>query len=88
MVDAQLRTANLLGSMAADHPLVRAAVESEHEIGRHLHDELTLARRGIETELKVIADRRALLTDQLAKTNERLRRLASARGRMQINWPK
>ncbi len=79
LVDAQLRTASLLGAMANDHPRVRAAKESEAEIGRHLHDELVLARRGVEVELKVIADRRTLLQNQLAKTNDRLRNLAAAR---------
>ena len=65
--------------MAADHPKVQAAKESEEEIGRHLHDELALARRGVEVELKVIADRRVLLEDQLAKTNDRLHGLAAVR---------
>jgi uncharacterized protein involved in exopolysaccharide biosynthesis len=79
LVDAQLHTATLLGTMAAEHPRVRAAKESEEEIGRHLHDELVLARRGVEVERKVLADRRALLEEQLAKTNERLRGLAAVR---------
>ena len=79
LIDAQLHTSALLGTMAADHPKVKAAKESEEEIGRHLHDELALARRGVEVELKVIADRRVLLEDQLAKTNERLHGLADVR---------
>ena len=65
--------------MSAEHPRVLAAKEAEEEIGRHLHDELALARRGVEVELRLIADRRALLEDQLAKTNERLRGLAAVR---------
>ena len=65
--------------MSADHPRVLAAKEAEEEIGRHLHDELALARRGVEVELRVIADRRTLLEDQLAKTNERLHGLAAVR---------
>ncbi len=79
LVDAQLRTATLRGTMAADHPRVQAAREAEEEIGRHLHNELALARRGIEVELRVIGGRRALLEEQLAKTNERLDRLATVR---------
>jgi uncharacterized protein involved in exopolysaccharide biosynthesis len=79
LIDAQLRTAGLMGTMVADHPRVRAARESEEEIGRHLHDELALAGRGVEVELHVIADRRTLLEDQLAKTNERLCGLAAVR---------
>lgn len=79
LIDAQLRTAALLGTMAADHPKVQNAKEAEEEIGRHLHDELALARRGIEVELKLIADRRTLLEEQLTKTNERLHGLAEVR---------
>ena len=79
LIDAQLRTASLLGTMAPSHPRVLAAKETAEEIGRHLHDELALARRGVEVELKVIADRRELLNDQLAKTNQRLGGLATVR---------
>jgi polysaccharide biosynthesis transport protein len=79
LVDAQLRTAALLGTMTAEHPRVQAAKESEEEIGRQLHQELVLAGRGVEVELRVIVDRRVLLEDQLAKTNERLRGLANVR---------
>ncbi len=79
LVDAQLRTATLLGTMAAEHPRVQAAKEAEEEIGRHLHNELALARRGVEVELRVIAGRHVLLEEQLAKTNERLDRLANVR---------
>ena len=79
LIDAQLHTSALLGTMAADHPKVKSAKESEEEIGRHMHAELALARRGVEVELKVIADRRVLLEDQLAKTNERLHGLAEVR---------
>ena len=79
LIDAQLRTAALLGTMSADHPRVQAAKEAEEEIGRHLHGELTLARRGVEIELRVIANRRTLLNDQLAKTNQRLHGLATVR---------
>jgi uncharacterized protein involved in exopolysaccharide biosynthesis len=79
LIDAQLRTSALLGTMAADHPRVRAAREAEEEIGRQLHNELAMARRGVEVELRLIADRRTLLDDQLATTNHRLHGLASVR---------
>lgn len=79
LVDAQLRTAALSGAMAAAHPRVIAAKESEEEVGRQLHAELALARRGAEVEGKVLADRRALLTEQLADTNRRLQGLADVR---------
>ena len=81
LIDAQLRTAALMGTMYAEHPRVRAAKESEEEIGRQLHDELTLARRGVEVELRLLAGRRAVLEDQLAKTDRRLENLAEVRAR-------
>ncbi|MCE5303940.1 MAG: hypothetical protein LLF97_12650 [Planctomycetaceae bacterium] len=79
LVDAQLRTAALLGTMSVEHPRVKAAKESEIEIGRHMHDELALARRGVEIELRMIADRRSLLEEQLANAEGRLRVLAAIR---------
>ncbi len=79
LIDSQLHTSALLGMMSADHPKVRAAREAEAEIGRNLHDELASARRGIEIELRLVADRHTLLEDQLAKTNGRLGGLAEVR---------
>jgi polysaccharide biosynthesis transport protein len=79
LVDAQLRTSALLGTMSAEHPKVIAAKESEEEIGRNLHDELVIARRGVEVDLRALAGRRTVLEDQLAKTNARLRNLAALR---------
>ncbi len=79
LVDSQLRTSTLLGTMTAEHPRVQAAREAEVETGRRLHEELALARRGVEVELRVIANRQTLLENQLTKTNERLERLAEVR---------
>jgi uncharacterized protein involved in exopolysaccharide biosynthesis len=79
LIDAQLNTSKLLGGMSADHPRVLAAKESEEEIGRQLHAELVLARRGIEIELKLLSDRHALLGQQLAATNRRLTNLSQVR---------
>jgi uncharacterized protein involved in exopolysaccharide biosynthesis len=79
LIDAQLRTSALLGTMSANHPSVLAAKEAEEEIGRTLHRELAIARRGVEVDLRVLADRHTLLEDQLAKTNARLANLAAAR---------
>jgi uncharacterized protein involved in exopolysaccharide biosynthesis len=79
LIDAQLRTSALLGTMSANHPSVLTAKEGEEEIGRTLHRELAIARRGVEVDLRVLADRHTLLEDQLAKTNARLANLAAAR---------
>ncbi len=48
-------------------------------MGETLHRELAIARRGIEADLRVLADRRTLLQSQLAKTNARLANLAAVR---------
>jgi uncharacterized protein involved in exopolysaccharide biosynthesis len=79
LIDAQLQTSALLGTMSANHPKVLAAKEAEEEIGWTLHRELDIARRGVEVELRVLADRRTLLEDQLSKTNGRLTNLAAVR---------
>jgi uncharacterized protein involved in exopolysaccharide biosynthesis len=79
LVDAQLRTAELLGTMSAEHPRVIAARETEEEIGRHLHNELAAAIRGVKLELRLNAERSTLLNEQLVKTTERLDSLAKVR---------
>lgn len=79
LVDAQLRTAALRGSMSAAHPAVIAAREAEEQISRHLHDEISIALRGIETEGRVDAARKALLENQLAQAGKRLSGLAAIR---------
>ncbi|MGA2797866.1 MAG: Wzz/FepE/Etk N-terminal domain-containing protein [Thermoguttaceae bacterium] len=79
LLDAQLATAKLLGTRSADHPLVKAAQETEEEIGRHLHDELALAIRGMEVEMHLNADRQKLLEDQFAAATGRLNSLAEIR---------
>jgi uncharacterized protein involved in exopolysaccharide biosynthesis len=79
LIEAQLRTAQLRGRMSPDHPLVIAAMATEEEVGRHLHDELDIAAGGLETELRLDADRTTMLEGQLAQATERLRRLAGLR---------
>ena len=79
LLDAQLATAKLLGTRSADHPMVQAARECEEEIGRHLHNELTLAIRGMEVEMRLNADREKLLDDQFAAAAGRLNNLAEIR---------
>jgi polysaccharide biosynthesis transport protein len=79
LVDAQLRTSTLLGTMSVNHPKVLAAKEAEEEIGRNLHNELAIAQRGVEIELRVLAERREVLEAQLTKTNDRMAKLAAVR---------
>ena len=79
LVDAQLRTAQLLGRMAPGHPAVVAARQSETEIGQHIAEELGVAVRGVKVDQQLAADRVDTLTAQLKGLNERLNRLAALR---------
>jgi uncharacterized protein involved in exopolysaccharide biosynthesis len=79
LVDAQLRTAQLQGNMSASHPQVLAAVEAEVEIRRHLHNELALAIRGLQVELRLTNERLSSLKLQLGNSRERMTRLAGLR---------
>jgi len=79
LVDAQLRTAELRGTMSEVHPLAHSARQTEEEIGRRLHNELAIAIRSLEVELRMNSDREAILEAQLAKVAERLGRLAELR---------
>ena len=79
LVDAQLKTAELSGTMSDEHPLVRAALESEGEISRQLHQELEIACRGVQVDLHLSRGRAASLAEQLADTRSRLAKLGSLR---------
>lgn len=79
LVAAALLSANLQGRMNDAHPLVRAAEESQRQIRENFHRELPVAIRGIEAELRLNADRVALLEDQLDQVTQRLERLATLR---------
>lgn len=79
LVDAQLETAKLRGGMLDTHPAVMAAADAEKEIGRHLHNELEIAIRGLESEIQIDNDHVALLNERLASVKERLVKLADVR---------
>ncbi|HVA51084.1 MAG TPA: hypothetical protein VNH11_32385 [Pirellulales bacterium] len=79
LVDAQLKTADLSGSMSDEHPLVRAASESEAEISRQLHQELEIACRAVQVDLRLANERAKILAEQLADTRSRLAKLGSLR---------
>jgi len=79
LVDAQLRTAALQGSMHNKHPLVESAIEAEEEVQRHLHNELATASRGVKADLRVESDRVRLLQEQSTDIRTRLQWLASLR---------
>lgn len=79
LAEAQLRTAQLSGAMSESHPLVQAARESEREICRNLRQELVAAVAGLQIDVRLQTERIGLLEEQLAKTTDRLDRLAGLR---------
>jgi polysaccharide biosynthesis transport protein len=79
LMDAQLHTAQLLGSMSDDHPHVQTAKATEQEIGQHIRDEVEAAIGGVKLELHLSAERCATLDKQLAAAKDRLSKLAEIR---------
>lgn len=79
LVEAQLRTAALLGQMSEIHPAVIAARESEHEVRRNIHAELAEAISGLELELRLQGKQEETLQARLDELDARLARLASLR---------
>ena len=79
LIDAQLRTAQLQGTRSDLHPQVRAAMAAEQEISKHLHDELSIAIKGVEVDLRLTADRVESLEKQRDENRARLNRLAGLR---------
>ncbi|HEX3658364.1 MAG TPA: hypothetical protein VHV55_21420 [Pirellulales bacterium] len=79
LMDAQMKTAQLLGTMSAVHPQVLASHAAEQEIAGHLKHELSAAIRGAELDWELAADRATLLEKQRASLASRLERLAGLR---------
>lgn len=79
LIAAQLQSSNLMGTMSNEHPQVAAAQVAETEIRGHLHRELELAIRGLQTEQAVIDSQIATLTQRLTELNQRMQRLAAIR---------
>ncbi len=81
LVDAQLRTAQLLGTMRNEHPQVRAAIDAEQQVKRHLHGELEVAIRGLAAELEIADARADDLEKQKSALQTKLDRIARLRVR-------
>lgn len=79
LIDAQLRSAQLLGSMSEIHPAVMAARESEAEVRAHLRDELATAIRGVDVDLRLELSRVETLQGKLLETDRRLGEIANQR---------
>jgi uncharacterized protein involved in exopolysaccharide biosynthesis len=79
LIDAQIRTSQLLGSMSREHPQVRAALDAEEEIRRHLNQEVKTALQSVAAERVVADELLAQSQTRLAETRARLDRLAALR---------
>ncbi|MGI9455187.1 MAG: hypothetical protein ACR2NU_01415 [Aeoliella sp.] len=79
LVDAQLRTARLLGRYSAAHPHVASAREAEAQVRQELHNELAVATKGIQIELALSQGRNKTLQSRLAVKQESQRNLATHR---------
>ena len=79
LVDAQLRAAQLLGNMDERHPAVVAARASEQEISQQLHDEISIAIKGLEVDRGLANERVERLEEQRDKVQARLVHLAAIR---------
>ena len=77
LVNAQLRTAELLGTRSENHPFVVAAREAEKQIQAQLHDEIAVAIRGLQVEVQLSADREKSL---VAKQDAARQRMSRPRG--------
>jgi polysaccharide biosynthesis transport protein len=79
LVDAQIRTATLQGRMSGEHPAVMSAKEAEAQVAQRLHAELSCAIAGLESELRLDANRLSMLESQRGSAAARLTRLAGVR---------
>lgn len=79
LVDAQLKTAALAGSMTDHHPQMVASREAEDAIRRQIHDELELATHAFQAEDELAAGRLGYLESQLGEMRGRMSELASLR---------
>jgi uncharacterized protein involved in exopolysaccharide biosynthesis len=79
LVNAQVRTANLLGTRAEQHPFVVAARESEQLIRAQLNSEIGVAIRGLEVDIELNAEREVSLTAKWNAARARQSRLAESR---------
>ncbi|REJ70444.1 MAG: hypothetical protein DWQ31_00960 [Planctomycetota bacterium] len=79
LIDAQIRFATARARLTDEHPEVVAAIAAVDEVRRHLTSEIELAIRGVDSEMRLAQTQIDALNEQLAQTNERLRKLAGVR---------
>lgn len=79
LVDAQLRTSDLMGKMSRQHPLVRAAIQGEDAVRQSLRSELGVALSSCDADFQVVQRQINLLATQQDDLQTRLDRLAGLR---------
>jgi uncharacterized protein involved in exopolysaccharide biosynthesis len=79
LVNAQIRTANLLGSRSEKHPFVVAARDAENLIRQQLNEEVAVAIRGLNVDIELSVDREESLAAKFSAARQRMSRLAEAR---------
>jgi polysaccharide biosynthesis transport protein len=79
LVNAQLRTAELLSSRSENHPYVIAAHEAEASIRQQLNNEVAVAIRGLQVDIELCGDRETSLAEKWTAARTRMSRLAEAR---------
>ena len=79
LLAAQLRTAQVAGTLSQFHPVYLAAKQNEDEVQQEIRDELGLAIQGLDVEHKMTADRIGTLEKLLIQAHDRMKTLATIR---------
>jgi uncharacterized protein involved in exopolysaccharide biosynthesis len=79
LVDAQVKTSTLLGSLTPEHPSVIAARNAEVEIALQIRRETQVAATGVALDLTLVKEKIASLEKQRADMQTRFERLADIR---------
>jgi uncharacterized protein involved in exopolysaccharide biosynthesis len=79
LVQTQLQTAALLGTMSRAHPRVQSALAAEMQIRHDLHAELESAMIGLDAELALVDTRVRALQQRIDELQQRMQDLAGIR---------
>ena len=79
LVDAQIKTGTLMGTMSEQHPAVLGAKQAELAIRSQLHEEISVAIAGVEVDQRINADRIKALEAKEVELQKRFQHLASVR---------
>jgi len=79
LVDAQLRTSEVLGQVSKAHPRAKMAFAAEAAINEQIRREISTAIQSLQIDLKMSGNRVAALDKSRAEITQRMHRLASVR---------